>query len=523
MYRQMVVEDEVFVRVGLENAIPWEDYQIKIVASAQNGKEALQLYYEHRPHIIITDIKMPIMDGIEMIKEIRKTDQDVKFIILTCMEDFNMARQAVQYSVSYYLTKYDIDIEDLRDKIISLCKTISVSSEEPIASKILSSNLNMTDPHNENERYDIFSLLKSGQIPIGATYGVAEIVLKASSQALPDKVYLQNMITELVKSQKHCGLLSFRDYNLEILYFNSENEVQEDKHYELFISSIKYLIKMLKIYSEVLSYAVIGDFHSDITLLQGEFSKIDNSRYLVYYMPQETMFLCKTDYASQIKKAIFEGTNEINQFYKDNFGEEYSEDFCGYVNKFDEIDFSDTATVGTLIVGWVQLFFVILHLLKEMTSQYITNINEAILNAISFEAALKVLLEVMHSTGEEREQKVSFEMMKAVNYIQTHLDENPTLPIVAEYVNFSTGYLSYMFKKELNMSFTDFVSKLRIKKAKLMLSQSDKKLYEIAAQTGWYDQSYFVKMFKRFVGMTPNAYRKAHRADMSDKEEGEGF
>lgn len=103
----------------------------------------------------------------------------------------------------------------------------------------------------------------------------------------------------------------------------------------------------------------------------------------------------------------------------------------------------------------------------------------------------------------------SKKLFSAVAYIKEHLAENLTLASVAKHINFSPAYLSSLFKRELNISFSDFILDLRMQQAQKLLLQSDKKLHIIAEQTGFYDASYFTKVFKRETGMTPGEFRKA--------------
>lgn len=136
MYRVIIVEDEMFVRIGLEHAINWAKYEMKVVGGAANGEEALQLYNEYNPHVIITDIKMPIMDGLELIDRIRKQDKSVKIIILTCMEDFQMARTALENKVSSYFVKSDMNIVEIEKSIEKIYLELIQHEDEKNISQI---------------------------------------------------------------------------------------------------------------------------------------------------------------------------------------------------------------------------------------------------------------------------------------------------------------------------------------------------------------------------------------------------
>lgn len=105
MLRVMIVEDEHFVRIGIKNSVPWEKYGMQVICDAENGRQALDQYEKYRPEIIITDLKMPVMGGIELIKEIRATDKRARFIILTCLDEFSLVQEAIRLGASAYILK----------------------------------------------------------------------------------------------------------------------------------------------------------------------------------------------------------------------------------------------------------------------------------------------------------------------------------------------------------------------------------------------------------------------------------
>lgn len=117
MYRAMIVEDEVFVRLGLKSIIPWETLGLSLCADAANGAEGYQLYVDLKPDIILTDLRMPVMGGIEMIRRIRRGDRRVRFIILTCLDEFAPVKEALELGASAYVLKHSSDVEEIVAKL----------------------------------------------------------------------------------------------------------------------------------------------------------------------------------------------------------------------------------------------------------------------------------------------------------------------------------------------------------------------------------------------------------------------
>lgn len=125
MYKMTIAEDELFVRIGLEHAINWADYGIELLPSASNGREALDLYERFHPDLILTDISMPEIDGLELIAAIRAKDKNVKFIVLSCLEDYQTVKQVLNLSVSHYYNKSELDVEELKQYITEIIAELS--------------------------------------------------------------------------------------------------------------------------------------------------------------------------------------------------------------------------------------------------------------------------------------------------------------------------------------------------------------------------------------------------------------
>ena len=108
MYKVLIAEDEMLVRTGIRASIDWEKFNMYVVDEAADGLTAWELYQQHQPDLVLTDIKMPFMDGIELIRKIRDTGSHTEIIILSCLDDFALAREAIRLGVSGYILKLTI-------------------------------------------------------------------------------------------------------------------------------------------------------------------------------------------------------------------------------------------------------------------------------------------------------------------------------------------------------------------------------------------------------------------------------
>ena len=113
MYKVLIVEDEIFVRLGIKMSVEWEKLGMEVAGDAENGKQALEIYEKEHPDIILTDLKMPVLDGMGLIRRIREKDHTTRIVILSCLEEFHLVQQAISMDVSDYILKLTMTQEDM--------------------------------------------------------------------------------------------------------------------------------------------------------------------------------------------------------------------------------------------------------------------------------------------------------------------------------------------------------------------------------------------------------------------------
>ena len=398
VYKMMIVEDELFVRIGLEHAINWTDYGIQLLPSASDGLEALARYEKEHPHLILTDIRMPRMNGLELISAIRAKDKNVKFIVVSCLEDFQTIKQALNLSISHYYNKSELNIEELTQYVSEIVQELKQTGV-PSAPAQQEMDLN-TEERKKWEEF-FFEGKPIDPEPLLQKYQKDNCVhllvrMQFSEEANTDFTTVLSVLEDILNKQKtgHCLTASPQQ---AVLLYTIENEPME------------HMIEQMDIIKHHLELSMQSYFHITVTItVSSPFSK-------------------------------------STQLY----------------DRFQEAE----------------------HFTTDFTAK----------------------------------QVVSRRIKDTVEYIRQNLNGDLTLAAVAQHVNYSPGYLSAIFKQELNTSFSDYIVQLRLRSAKLLLTQSDAPLYSIAEQTGFHDASYFVKVFKKYVGLTPNDYRMAHSVSVGRK------
>lgn len=122
MYRVLIVEDELFVRLGIKMSVEWEALDMEVIADVSNGEQAWEVYVREEPDIILTDLKMPIMDGMELIRRVREKSDRTRIIILSCLEEFALVRESISMDVTDYILKLTMTREDM-EKVLDKART----------------------------------------------------------------------------------------------------------------------------------------------------------------------------------------------------------------------------------------------------------------------------------------------------------------------------------------------------------------------------------------------------------------
>lgn len=343
MFNVQIVDDEPIVRMGLKKLIPWEDYGFKVVCEAQNGVEALEQLKNYRIDVSITDIEMPIMNGIEFIKKVSDMKSKPIIVILTAYEEFEYAKTAIDYGVMGYILKPIIESQ--------ICEILIQ----------IKNNLTITVNRNFNSELD---------------------------KKLIEAVFLT-------------------DHNaFQIM----EQIIKEEKEY--------------------------GD------------SDISGTCYRFFYILESII-------------------NKVNKKFSN-------------LNKIEKLDVylnlrkERFITKDDLLLEFKQEIIRIFNILKNYYLIYKNNI-----------------------------------VRLACNYVIEHIDEKIGLSEVSDALGISKNYFCSLFKQETGESFLNFVTRMKMQRAKYLLKEKDMRIYEVCNYLGYTDTAYFSKLFKKYCYMTPYEYKKS--------------
>lgn len=536
MYRVMIVDDEPLILAGVTSLIEWEDYNCTIAAKATNGQNALEMIADVNPDIIITDIKMPAMDGIELMKRCREAKSQAAFIILTNLEEFGLAKQAVKFGAIDYLVKIELTEDTLAESLkraIRECeknKAAGHSTENPgedihhtrQSSESLFQKLLLEEPIEERED-DYQELQAEYKTPVmillrmnnTSSYFQASLSEKDRKKAMS---YTENILKEMVKRFFPVwGILEWEETGFLIVV--PDGELPETKNK---ISQMCYkMISVVEDYFGMQTVAAVTAAAEDIYRLPG-------------FLPQ--LESCMDAYYYQMDSAVVF----------------YSEDFQRFQEQNRDFDISFLKKDMTLALGQNdsirvrEIISQLTGLFREYTPARRQAVN-ACINLYTFVVpfyegggelpggkfpdtmqmveklkrigCLHDILMWLETFGDKICQVMegrtcgkSERVIEGVRqYVMEHYQEKLTLAMAAEATGISQGYLSSIFKKQTGSNFTDYVAWIKIEKAKDLIQEHQYMMYEISDMLGFENPYYFSKVFKKVTGITPKEYENSAR------------
>lgn len=350
MIKIIIVDDEKMIREGLVKTMPWEQMGIEVVGSSDNGRTALELAIDKKPHIILTDIRMPKMDGIEFLKRIKEELPKTKVLILSGYDDFSYAQKAIKYGATDYILK-PINVEELQ--------------------KIM--------------------------------------------EGLKD---------------------TFKEENDMDLYWTKMHRVMEQE--------IQQYIMCIRIGNREDAFFILS------------------------------RICCK---------------EMLNNVAVETYKKLY-------------IEIMDT-TLNALKEDGI-------YLKDERRYRYLDLINFTTLKELQ-EMIIKFTNNLMELVEKNKNDNYGGVINNAIQFIDEHFNEDLSIQQIAEVVHLSSNYFSHIFKKARQESFTDYLNKFRVKKAKVLLSKHTYKVYEIADMVGYSDYKYFSSVFKKITGVSPTEYSELEK------------
>lgn len=530
MLRVVLVDDEEIIREGLAAGFPWQEAGFEIVGMAEDGEEALEIVAKTRPDVVITDIKMPFVDGLEFIARIKPERPDLCIIIISGHDEFNYAQKALKLGAYDYILK-PIDLDYLKVLLQSLQKDFADRKKK------------------ENEIYDLKERL-SENLPLLREHFFRELAAgKVTAADLP--VQAGNYQIDL-RGYCSAAILQLDDY---YPVTTDLNETERKAFHHAFSQLIRAQVESdprVFVYDiQPVEFAVFATAESP-EALQGEMTAIiagirsavrkDYSVTVAVGAVKDSVLAFSESYreaAEALNYKFILGSNQDLYFQQvaDKEPGLESLDCCQEAELMTAVKLGEAHLIrrhlGALIAGLreqglssrVYLRMVVssiyLHTLQMMQQAACSpeeiydkplNVYQRIISQQTIDGLAKELEAVLVRVADIIQVKKGRKFFQTVVRAQEYLLKNYTrddlsLEEVANAVHMSSCYFSLIFKQEAGTTFVDYLTKVRIEKAKELLLDSDSRSYEISYQVGYNNPTYFSTLFKKYVGVSPTEFR----------------
>ena len=511
MLRLMIVDDEQIIREALSQMIDFESIGYELIAAAKNGMEAYDIICDDYPDVVITDIRMPILNGLDLISRSIKSDSRITFVLLSGYNDFEYAKQAMKYGVRYYLLK-PTDKNELIDSLVSIQK--ERLKEE------------------ENRRLQQKHFLNTLHVPLEQSF-----IMEA----------LEHQDSFSPVFRKYQGFLCFPK---DCLYACICSFVEEN-YLKNFAADVRRILDCARIPLQfsilyVKNTAVLV-FPASTLALQEELSRqILELKYPGQSVTFETEFIHKESTEklfqtiiskiSRFEKILLLGDRGISHEIKNHIASPWrisqledsitsAENTVQAAKLLDSV-FMDSMPVSSARNLALGLFLQSSREQEKLPSDAACDFFRRLYSCTTVKDIKTLLLVVMvQKTDSTNSHKNGSNIALLKSYIRDHLDsENLSLKWLAEnYLFVSVGYLSKQFIKEEGMRFSDYLNKERMEEAiRLMRFYQNDNVKQIARQVGFgSNPQYFSQVFKRFTGLTPTEYIETHKIKQETRAKGE--
>lgn len=527
MYTVFVVDDDVAVLEFLSKMIPWEKYGFHLVGAYTNAHDALEMSKELTPDLVVTDIGMPGMDGIEFIKVLKDCNSHPRFLILSCHDEFKFAQQAVQLGVQDYILKETLSMETMQDILLRIYDRIN--EEDRLLQKVEKLHLQVVQSKSslkekwlrdflsaplmdqamwkqQLEEYGLKSDLDYFIPIVCSVYHFQDALARFKNENML-KFIIDNAVEELLQQEPHAVYFSYTAQQFFIL-FACRKDLKFDP-YDLinrFCRELQQsLTKVLKLQVSIL----IGVMDNDSSGIKRQFLQLIQATDAFFYSTEPEII--------KLNQIQAQGNHEELLAHYSTYSERMNRLIIeGNMNVEPTVDlFLDFITARRFQPVSVKqfLFKLMLDIQMKLTfnHQYNNEKTQRQLDQMTNVRELKewiirFLEEAVTLMEQISKQSKKVEIVDAKKYILLNLDQKITLEDVAERLFLNSSYFSRLFKKETGENFTEYVTRVKMEKAKELLNESDKTIDVISQMLGYDNKGYFVKLFKNHYGVPPRRF-----------------
>ncbi|MBC7959917.1 MAG: response regulator [Vallitaleaceae bacterium] len=520
MYKVLIVDDEQNIRQGLSILIDWKKLGFSEVETATDGDDALEKIQEKKYHLIVTDIRMPGMSGLQLISKIRVMDSKVRIIIISGYNEFSYAKEAMRYGVEDYVlkpvSKDELQelVQKMKQEIDDEIKNIINTSKKNnlVRDKLLwdIANGKYTSPAEAtlNSTYELELEAKYYCVYMVRIENIKKIFEKTQTEAKLILFYVRNIVEELIQENQFAYVYEEEDMCLGIIGLSDESHV-------LLIQLIQNLIKAQEYIKEM--------FDQEICIACGNLATLFQD---IKYSKEQALYALRTEHLfskGQLRmyhQAILEQNKSYSMDWENS----------RLITAIEEMDVDSIMNQVQLMIREMiekkvekstmdAILVYNLMELKKLLSRH--NGDEELISAdleitnhigkkedfvLLEEWFVQLCITIGRHISEISKQTYSKNIDDVKKYVDEHFSEELSLKSMASMFYMNSAYLGRLFKINYNLSFNDYVNKRRISEIKKLYANSNLKINEILDKTGYNSPDYFYRAFKKHEGISFSDY-----------------
>lgn len=515
----LIVDDEKLIREGLIKIIERIDDKYEIIGEAKNGLEALEKIKKLTPDLAIIDIKMPTMDGLELLKKINQENIKIKIIILSGHDEFSYAKTALENGARTYILK-PFEKNELLDTLNRLSneiieernietgiKRVEIIKERLLETEIKNIVLEQVNGSEIQKRLSIFEWFIQD-----FKENLFTILVKGNTKTYEEEYSFLNLKKQLDNIMKRVSekAISFYISNDTLFYFINNIDCLDNNVF----SSIKLDKIKIAICDKKLNICEIYEGYQKAlyTVKYTFLSTGSNIKWFTEVEKRRKDYNISKDMILKLKYLV--GTDKFQESYRiidKLFCSDYIENYS--IEYFEStIDLIYKEVIEHLVIS-LQKKIPELDELRLLGSLY--NFD----NIYEYKNKLIEILEAINNAYTKLKgiYKTQSELEKAIEYINKNYYKDINMTVVANSVSLNYYYFSTLFKEHTNLSFIDYLNNVRINKAKELLSEGKLKIYEISEKVGFKNPKHFARIFKNITGLTPIEYKEMIELKKNEK------
>lgn len=514
MYKVLIVDDERMIRMGIKNCIPWESVDVSEVYTAATGKEALEILKRDKPDIMVTDIQMTEMTGLELIEEARKAVPELRVLVVTGYDSFEYARQSLRLQVQDFFLK-PIDEQDLTNAIREQTEYLQEQRDEEKNQKILwriQGTVQQTRleqcmrniVHGTEKKKELAVLEREFFFDMNQRM---ELILIAPTLYM-NKSPAEQRFQEMSVKNVCMGMLDARD--MGITFSDNEGTIAivyfEKGEGESVVEAIEDLSNILKDEFNSKPKMAVGSTVQGFANLSISYN---DARYLMENDKENIRDIMQT-FGAKNKGEIFRDIySELKVIMCSNVGDTayVMKAFQTFAKAVESYNLSTASARRYCFELASALCFSYMEDSGEVEEGKLSALSKSIFSANREEACEVTRMFIQQLLGKE-EENVHDIITKAKHYIDEHLIEDISVSSIAASLYITPNYFSRLFKRVTGEGCNEYIVRKRIEKAKSLLETTSMKTGKIAMMVGYRDTNYFSLAFKKHTGKSPTKYRE---------------